>query len=40
MPTARLFLGLVAASNGKLYAVGGAHSQTPQIFATVEEYTL
>jgi hypothetical protein len=47
MPTARSGLGLAAASNGKLYAVGGMDDQLPQgnplgnpgnVLPTVEEY--
>jgi hypothetical protein len=36
MPTARVYLGLAAASNGKLYAVGGENGGL--LLATVEEY--
>jgi N-acetylneuraminic acid mutarotase len=47
MPTARFDLGLAAASNGKVYAIGGMDDKVPQsnpagnpgnILATVEEY--
>jgi hypothetical protein len=38
MPTARVYLGVAAASNGKLYAIGGRNSGG--ILATVEEATL
>jgi N-acetylneuraminic acid mutarotase len=47
MPTARFDLGLAAASNGKLYAVGGMDDKVPQsnpsgnpgnVLTTVEEY--
>jgi len=36
MPTARAYVGIVAASNGKLYAVGGTHSGIA--INVVEEY--
>ena len=36
MPTARGTLGVAAASNGKIYAIGGCC--TPEFIATVEEY--
>lgn len=36
MPTARTLLGVVTASNGKIYAIGGQHGSTA--LATVEEY--
>jgi hypothetical protein len=45
MPTARESLGLAAASNGKIYAVGGAVMSIHGVhfeghpLATVEEYT-
>ena len=38
MPTARMQLAVVTASNGKIYAIGGASSSFASVLATVEEY--
>jgi N-acetylneuraminic acid mutarotase len=38
MPTSRSELGLAAAANGKLYAVGGGNNDSPGVLNVVEEY--
>jgi N-acetylneuraminic acid mutarotase len=38
MPTARDYMGVVAASNGKIYVIGGKYRSSPYCGAWVEEY--